>query len=518
MKKSSLFGLSVLLLVSPAAGQRSPAIEARHLPTYVTQLGKTHFPGGEAAVGDWPSAIVALRSGAVLIAGTTNGSIGEPHGGADDPDAFLARFDRLGNLDWVRQIGAITGPTIPALNGNPGGPGGDASKYDRAMDVAVASDGSIYVTGFTSGDLGETSSYSDMFLAKFDPHGSLQWLRQLGVETKSTFVAPWGGSLDMSSSSGGSSVIVDPAGDVYVAGQTYDDLAEPNGTRSGGIGSDVFLARFTANGRLQWLRQMGMLSSPQVGFDSWGEDYWPKIALHPSGSIVMACSSELWNPILPGGILDIDNYVTLFTFDAHGNPLASRGLPAPSLEIEACLTVDPRSGRIFLGGYTAGLIPEEESGSLDPFVASFDTNLEFEWVRQLGTHTAAQFGLLDITKNDGIGSICIDEAGDLILVGGTGGSWNEQNAPFSDVLTAKMRGSDGSLVWVSQIGKATSAQHGLSLKSSEGFVTGDLAPGGMIVLTGTTSGSLAEPHGGPGVSSGVAADVFVMRLTPDGKL
>ncbi len=498
MKRTTIGLLAPLMLFAPvAAGQHasspSPSIEALQLPTFVTQLGKTHFPFKRASHYDSAEAVGTLPSGAVVIAGRTYSSLGEPHAGPNmAPDIFLARFDLVGSLEWIRHFGSSSAESIPRVNGDAHGPGGDATGWDLASDLAVGADGSIYVTGYTQSDLAETNiDNGSMFLAKFDADGALQWLRQIGEETKAVFVQPWGTKLHEYGDSWGHSMLIDPSGDVYVAGTTSSDLAEYNGTWDG-FPSDVFLARFSADGRLQWLRQMGAVSSGIVGFDSIGEEYNPQIALHPSGAIVMTASSELWD-FLPGWVIQVDSYVTLFSFDGEGTPLAAVPLPGTNSEGVSALAIDPTSGRIFVAGQSYG------GGNSGTFVASFDKDLRLEWFAP------------DTPSLGIVGGLCVDAAGDLILAGSTTASLGEPNGGGADVLTAKLRGSDGELVWTSQIGKTTSALHGLDPKGSDYPFDISLGPRDTMVLAGSTGGNLAESNAGN-------SDVFVMRLNPDGSL
>src|SRR5919198_867610 len=56
------------------------------------------------------------------------------------------------------------------------------TNFDRAEEVAVASDGSIYVTGTTfSFGTGMADGDSDAFLLKFALDGTLVWHRTYGV-------------------------------------------------------------------------------------------------------------------------------------------------------------------------------------------------------------------------------------------------------------------------------------------------------------------------------------------------
>src|SRR5206468_10912292 len=70
-------------------------------------------------------------------------------------NVFLVKFATDGSLSWQR---TFDGP--------------DQFENDRANDVAVAPDGSVYVTGSTLGARG------DVLLLKFSPEGSLVWQRR----------------------------------------------------------------------------------------------------------------------------------------------------------------------------------------------------------------------------------------------------------------------------------------------------------------------------------------------------
>src|SRR5690606_8652540 len=105
-------------------------------------------------------------------------SLGGPRAG--NYDAFLAKYDASGALQWKRQLGTPVD--------------------DRAHGVAVDGAGGVYIAGRTEGSLGGPSAGNrDAFLAKYDAAGALQWTRQLGTSA--------GEYAD--------GVAVDGAGDVY---------------------------------------------------------------------------------------------------------------------------------------------------------------------------------------------------------------------------------------------------------------------------------------------------------------
>lgn len=132
---------------------------------------------------DFGNAISVDGLGNVFVAGTTRGSLGGPIQG--ELDAFVAKYDELGNLHWIRQLGdeQINGATVDNL-------------------------GNVVVSGHRAGDIS---------LAKYDAAGELFWSHQFNVGLI-------GGAQN--------AVVTDKLGRIYLAG--------------GPIGgeADAYLARF----------------------------------------------------------------------------------------------------------------------------------------------------------------------------------------------------------------------------------------------------------------------------------
>ncbi|HZI05547.1 MAG TPA: SBBP repeat-containing protein, partial [Archangium sp.] len=99
---------------------------------------------------------------ALFVTGYTGGAL-PGNVSAGGQDAFLARYDASGALQWVRQLGS--------------------SEADFSQAVATDAAGNAYVAGYTSGTLaGQTSSgKQDLFLAKYDGAGNRLWARQAGT-------------------------------------------------------------------------------------------------------------------------------------------------------------------------------------------------------------------------------------------------------------------------------------------------------------------------------------------------
>jgi hypothetical protein len=204
-------------------------------------------------------------SGASVL-GQTRGNLIEPTGGVTR--YFVRNFDLDGSLAWSRQFSSeqfayaggiaadssgnllVGGSTVEAVGSLPTGNHStvlaklDANgatlwtrtlataDHERFTDVAVDRLGNIFAAGYTDGLLGEASGGSnDAFLAKYDPDGNLQWLRQ------------WGGSL----SEENIFVASDNLGNAYLAGTSYE--RPPTGPPVQHVG---FALKFDASGLLDW--------------------------------------------------------------------------------------------------------------------------------------------------------------------------------------------------------------------------------------------------------------------------
>lgn len=122
--------------------------------------------------------------GNVYVTGETATSLGGQSAG--DHDAFLAKFDALGNLGWIRQFGTPVN--------------------DNGVQVATDREGNVYVAGETGGDLARDNNRSlDLFVTKYDADGQLQWTEQCGGDGDD--ITP--------------RLAVDSQGNAYVSGRSF---------------------------------------------------------------------------------------------------------------------------------------------------------------------------------------------------------------------------------------------------------------------------------------------------------
>ena len=396
---------------------------------WTEQFGSSQF--------DRASAIATDGSG-LYIAGSTNGALpGEVNLGSGD--AYLVKFDTSGNHVWTEQFGATSGS-------------------DSAYGVALLA-GSVYVGGLTSGTFpGQTSDPGfDMFVAEFDPNGTLQWVEQFGTLT---------------SNIGSTNIVADPSG-LYIGGHTYGAVM-PDQTSSGGI--DAFVAKLDHSGALQWTEQFGTA----------GHDRGLGVAVDANGVYVVGST----NGSFPGETLSGPTDAYLAKIDLNGNFLSAKQFGGFRGSYEWASSVDV-DGNVYIAGSTSDALAGETSqGSDDAFVAKYDMEGNLLWTLQFGT-----------PQYDRIESIAV-EAGSVYVGGVTQGALSgETHLGGNDAFVAKLDDS-GVLQWSKQFG--TSGHDGAA------DITVD---GGRVFVAGDTRGTLP---GEPSLSGPV--DAFVARFDTDGTL
>ena len=198
--------------------------------------------GANRALG---TGIAAFPDGSLIVTGYFEGSatFGPGESGvttltsAGLNDVFVARYNANGTLAWAKRAGG--------------------SGYDAGRSIAALVDGSLVVTGnfegsatFGPGESGVTTLTSaggtDAFVARYNADGTLALAKRAG-----------GSSNDQ-----GQGIAVFPDGSFVVTGRFEDSatfgLGESGVTTLTSAGLyDVFAARYSANGTLEWAKRAG---------------------------------------------------------------------------------------------------------------------------------------------------------------------------------------------------------------------------------------------------------------------
>lgn len=322
------------------------------------------------AAADEANGVALDAAGNLYLVGTTAGALpGFTSAGNDD--AFLAKYDSSGQLQWVRQWGTPVGDyaTTVAVDGNGqilvagytyGGMDGnvnagavdvflvkwtaDGTKVwtrqwgtignDYGYGVAVDAANSIFVGGNTFGALHGNvhQGNNDVFVTKHDSDGLRLWTRQLGT----------------AGNDGANGLAVDPAnGGVLVVGYTVGDL-----WGQGSLGGyDAFVARYSAAGDLAWIRQHGTTEN----------DYGNGLFLSQGALYVVGRTDGPLDgaPQAGGGDAFLSKWAT------DGTPQWSRKWGSPSEDRLLAVTSDAPA-RVVAVGYTQGQLPgNTAAGQMD---------------------------------------------------------------------------------------------------------------------------------------------------------
>jgi hypothetical protein len=432
-------------------------------PCAGNHLWSKHYGG---ALDDDSAAVASDSAGNVYVAGFFGDIVdfgAGPVEGAGGQDAFLLKLDPNGGFIWLRTFGDVE----------------DQGIYRLAVDAAD----NVIVTGWFSGtlDLGglvfdASPGQRDLFVAKLSPAGTLAWGRRLGVNNTQY----------------GSRVAVDPAGDVFVAGDFIGNADFGGGSVPSAGASDVFLVKYDAMGGYLWSRRFGD-SDAQYVFG---------IAVDPAGRAIIT------GPFY--GVLDFGDGplqakasdVMLARFEPDGATAWSKRFGSPAHEHSFAVGLVGED--IVITGFTEGAIQFGDTlltsvGSADAFVVRLDTLGVPVWAKRFG----------DALFQTGT-SIAVGADGDLIIGGEAQGSVDYGGgaiaSPSGDgAFLLKLEPLQGGHIW--------SHVYGVSGTSVTYAVATDLQSN--VLFAGYFHDGNIDLGGGVFSSIGVKAeDVFLAKLSP----
>ncbi len=362
-------------------------------PIQVTYLGGSGFDEGTAIA-------VNKTSGDVYVGGSTNSTnfpfagsgVQTSNGGGND--GFVAKLDN-------------TLTTIKATY--LGGSGNDAV---TAIAVVNATNGDVFVTGYTSGNFPVTAGVSqfpyggginDAFVAKLDSDLATRTATYLG-----------GNGDDR-----GNAIALDPFGHVLVAGQTRS--ANFPGTSSGaqvnyGGGDDAFVARLDT-------ALTGSIQATYFGGS--GDDRGNGIAVDPTNGDVFVVGNTTGNlpgPYTAGGAQPaLSGWADAFVAKLNNNLTALTNatyLGGSADDYGSAIALDP-SGNVFVAGMTrspdfpqapGGAQPALGGVSYNSFVARLNNGLIFP---------ITQATYLGTGLEDEAPSLALDATGYVFVAGRT---------------------------------------------------------------------------------------------------
>ena len=263
---------------------------------------------------------VVSYSSSLYATGYTKGSLTGSNSG--DNDIFLVKFNSSGVEQWRRQRGS--------------------SSNDLSEGIDTDSSGYVYIVGNTNGDLtGDSSGDSDVFIAKYNSVGTIQWLKQ----------------FDTTSDSFAQGMVIDSSDNIYVTGYTEGSF---DGNASIG-GKDVFIMKYNTSGTKQWSRQLGTSHN----------DYGRGISVDSSGNIYAAgvtTGQSDGNSHFGGE----DSFV--MKFNSSGTQLWTTQIGTSYNDYANALSINSSGSLFITGGTDGGLDGNENKGGTDIFLLKLNSS------------------------------------------------------------------------------------------------------------------------------------------------
>jgi len=432
------------------------------------QFGSTRFDGATGTAVD--------SLGNVYVAGNTWGTIDSSHPNPDSTastaDVFIAKYNRGGTLQWVRQLGT---PFNEFLTG-----------------ISVDRQDNVVVVGYTFGNLfgtnkNDNNTTSDFFIYKVDPAGSQILAIQEGT---ADIDEVWGVATDGNSN-------------IYIAGGSRGNLL---GTVNTGD-FDAFVASYTASGTLRWGGAKNVGPALLYGIALENRDL-ARTLVYDEVRDLLYIAGDFWVPAERGvGIfvekLDPATGDRIAWNPVNNNPftfirVVGDDPPIPQLDFATGIALD-REGSIYVSGYEIANDKDVTSNAGDAtyLVFKIDSSANLLW------HTYIFGGRGDNSGMKARG-LAVDSMEDVYLAGYTSVAMdNNVHLGETDAFLMQLDGNTGARLWTRQFGT-------IGYDRAFGIAIDPNRPDMTIYVAGETVGSL------DGKSNSGGYDAFLVRYNQFG--
>lgn len=364
---------------------------------------------------------------------------------------------------------------------------GGGVNYNSGREIVTDEQGNIYVTGFyqgtgTFGDQSVTSAGSfDAFVVKYDHAGNALWARSLGSENGDY----------------GIGLAIDAGGNIYVTGYFSGTMTTSVGTFTSLGLRDIYLAKFSNDGDLLWVRHAGspdMNEGNGVAVDNINQQVY--VTGKFEGTLIFVDTPET---LVSAGASDI--MVAAYSFD--GALIWANRAGGPENEISFALGTDG-TGNVYgaanmNGTATFGDFTLTSFGLGDIVVFKLDPDGGWLWAKNYGA--AGEETGWDIAVDDdgnnwvtGVFSSPSIAFGDHIIT----------NTNIMQDMFVFKQNADGDVLWANSGGGASN-DYGRGIAIDEQgacFVTGD--------YQGTAN------FGPQQLTAVHNVDIFIVKYAPDG--
>ncbi|MCP4132334.1 MAG: hypothetical protein GY754_15285 [bacterium] len=371
--------------------------------------------------------------GNIYIAGNTGGDL-DGQTNAGDLDALLIKYKPTGEKEWTRLLGT--------------------GEEDSSRNIAIGSDDTIYVSGWTRGLLDGTSNPGgiDTFLTAFNSSGDNLRTRQFGSSADDEPLA----------------MTIDKDNNVYISGRTEGVLE--GSTNPGGY--DIFLVKYNSQGTMEWIKQRGSSSDENAYGLAIDNDGFVYITGYTGADLDGQTNAQ-------SGKYDI----FLMMYTATGTHLQTRLYGSAENDQAYGIAIDS-SNNIYIAGKTNGYFDSDGGGSnagnYDSIVMKLNSDKDIVWIDQTGSE-----------QNDYPWAIAIDSKENIYTTGHTLNSMGTDYDVF--LLTYD---TSGNMQLVSQAGSTgRDTVYSMAIDNFDN-----------VYISGHTNGSLA------GNTNSGGYDYFLMKF------
>lgn len=291
--------------------------------------------------------------------------------GVSSTDIYIAKYDANGNYVWAGRMGSI-GP-------------------DQGIGIVIDDTGNIIVTGTFQGttdfDMGVGEAYrtatggGDIFMAKYTSAGNLVWVKTMG------------GPIAIPQASSGQSLTLDTNNNIYLSGFFYRTVDFDPGTGIADMTANPsgsgYIAKYDASGNYLWAGKIGNGGAAST-------IRWQAGRIYVMGGFLMTAD---FNP----DVVDSNGLVSkggqevfLASYSSEGEYIWAQSIGGTGADQSGGLQVH-KSGYIYVTGSFTGTVdfdPGPDSaklvsaGSLDVFIAAYDTLGNYSWARRIGGNSS----------------------------------------------------------------------------------------------------------------------------------
>jgi len=319
---------------------------------------------------------------------------------------------------------------------------------------------------------------------------------------------PYAKSFGGTAADQGNAVATDASGNLYIAGKFTGTATFSSAILISQGSEDIFISKFTPDGSLVWAKSYG----------STGADEALSVNVAPSGSIYL---SGVYGGAMTFGSSSITGKggrdIFLAKLDADGDPVWAKGYGGTGDDRAYAVSLDAQEN-VYAGGIISVTttnnakidfegVELSSSGNYDMFIAKFDKDGGFKWVRGFGS-----------TGDDRVHALVADDLGNIYATGLLVGTVNFVTPGKTESVTSRggedtyvlKMDTSGDVVWIKNFG-GPNQEYGMAI---------DLDSEGNIYSTGffQTTANFDTGSGNTSFTTTGNRDIYISKLNPSGDL